>query len=848
MKRKRFKKKIFQQKIGKVFRAIFCIALVMALISTEGTNSFFSDSETTGISISAATLDMQLHSGQPNFSPETFANNLKPGDSLARDIYIGKTDSSLPFRYGAVVSKDDSCDMNLFNSLKLQVYYNFYTEKQEDSTDHQNRTMISLYNGNLSDFVLDQDNLQIPNENAHFDNKFYEENEHWLYFNISLPSDTAENVQMKNCNFNFNFKAWQTSNNNETIGFSDEELISNKISTGMWIAPETPTPLGWNVRSKSENSNETPTDIACGGITNGDFPTKGDGKVAFIWEEISYAGFDVSYEKQWLRPEKNPNIESNWEGHEMWETSFTDFRNFGSATGAEGLWHNRIRSVISTGDNDTMNLHSDWSAPCGIIYDRTAPKVTITNPNEQEPISGTVEIKGSVVDQNPHHYWLVIENANGTKIAGPETVNETESFTGKDLFTWDTTDVADGLYTIKLEARDQADNKIPNQSPVISDPDDENDSVDWIVVEVKNEEDITPPTNNTDEIQPGDVIINEVMWMGSEDKDNLRYDGTNDQWIELRNVSGRDLHFKDFYLTYQKNSDSEVKLAKITNNRVVKDGEYFLLAKYNKANSAMDIQRDNNETGASDDDMSEFEYEKFQIKLYTDDSKEVLIDTAGDGTQEPTKGDKDNFYSMERNNIPSDGANYDNWYTCLDSDSTNLYWDKDRDERGTPGHKNLSKNDPTSPDYDPNFQEHEKDTNINQANLNQTTESENNEVQENQIDPNTEISNPVLIKENSVVTTEESQIEPETKNDENETSSDDTEDSTKKESPIETEETLEEIGKEKEEAEAEKLVAEKKEAEEKKKAEEDQKKKEAVLAKQEEEELAKKEADDDSEE
>lgn len=198
-------------------------------------------------------------------------------------------------------------------------------------------------------------------------------------------------------------------------------------------------------------------------------------------------------------------------------------------------------------------------------------------------------------------------------------------------------------------------------------------------------------------IKAGEMIINEVMWMGSKDRDGLRYDGEDDQWVELKNVSGRDLHLKGLYLTYKKNSGSEVKLARITNNRVVKDGEYFLIAKYNEKNSAIEnIQRDNNETG-SDDDMANFEYEKFQIKLYRDDSKKVLIDTAGDGTQEPKEGNKDHFYSMAREKNFSDGSDYDNWYTCLDASSTSLYWDFGRTERGTPGHKNLSQNDPISP-------------------------------------------------------------------------------------------------------------------------------------------------------
>jgi len=90
--------------------------------------------------------------------------------------------------------------------------------------------------------------------------------------------------------------------------------------------------------------------------------------------------------------------------------------------------------------------------------DTTAPVVEITNP-AGGLISGSVDIRGSVTDLNPHHYYLVIQNSSGTKVAGPGTVNDASSFTDKLFFTWNTASVADGNYTIKLEARDTFNNK-----------------------------------------------------------------------------------------------------------------------------------------------------------------------------------------------------------------------------------------------------------------------------------------------------------------------------------------------------------------------------------------------------
>lgn len=321
--------------------------------------------------------------------------------------------------------------------------------------------------------------------------------------------------------------------------------------------------------------------------------------------------------------------------------------------------------------------NSDWKS--NIVsgqfkVDTQCPFVKITNPDGGDILSGAVEIRGTVTDANPHHYWLVIENSSGTKIAGPGTVNYSNSFTDKKFFDWDTTAVADGNYKIKLEARDAAGNKCPDLAPVPSDPNNPDDSMDWISVTV----------NNTS-VKAGDVVINEVMWMGSKDK-------TKDQWIELKNVSGHDLHLNDWYLTYKSDAENENELYEIKDNRIIKSGEYVLISYYSKSKSAINVNPDYNIDKI-------FDYNKFQIKLYTDSTRSFLVDVAGSGNTEPTKGDKSNFYSMERNDTPGDGKNYDNWHTCLDATSTDLYWDSGRTERGTPGYDNLSENDPTADDY-----------------------------------------------------------------------------------------------------------------------------------------------------
>jgi len=135
------------------------------------------------------------------------------------------------------------------------------------------------------------------------------------------------------------------------------------------------------------------------------------------------------------------------------------------------------------------DLAGNWARTPGeikVTVDNNAPDVTITNPGDDSIVSGVVDVRGSVTDANPHHYWLVIQNSLGVKVAGPGTVNKTESFTDIHLLNWDTTLIPDGDYTIKLEARDAANNK-------------DSGSVDWHDITVKNVPDpIGPPIDKNE--------------------------------------------------------------------------------------------------------------------------------------------------------------------------------------------------------------------------------------------------------------------------------------------------------------------------------------------------------------
>jgi hypothetical protein len=250
-------------------------------------------------------------------------------------------------------------------------------------------------------------------------------------------------------------------------GFVTENLAQVSVTIDN-TAPESPIDLGFNVPPGDYSEPRPGVDIACGGYTN-------QNQISHHWTDTSASGA-TEYIRQWQYPGSGV-----WSGAEPWVTPYTNYRSFGGGSGSEGLWNVRVQA------KDTAGNFSEFSDGCSVTYDVTPPVVEITSPTATV-LSGNVPIIGSVTDDNPHHYWLVIENSGGTVVAGPGVVNDATSFTDKHFFDWDTSLIPGGTYTIKLEARDAANNKDPDLS------------VEWLEVTVDNTSpsipEITLPANN----------------------------------------------------------------------------------------------------------------------------------------------------------------------------------------------------------------------------------------------------------------------------------------------------------------------------------------------------------------
>lgn len=112
------------------------------------------------------------------------------------------------------------------------------------------------------------------------------------------------------------------------------------------------------------------------------------------------------------------------------------------------------------------DMNHDWRSMVvsqDFKVDTKCPVVRLHEPDDGDVLDGTgnVDIRVSLSDENPDHYWLVIQK-DGKTVAGLNTVDDTHEIDDKVVYTWNisnATKFPDGNYVIKFEARDQANNK-----------------------------------------------------------------------------------------------------------------------------------------------------------------------------------------------------------------------------------------------------------------------------------------------------------------------------------------------------------------------------------------------------
>jgi len=216
---------------------LLALFLVLSLPKIGVTGSYFIDTQSLmGNTVSTSVLDLTLRSGQNNFVPAGKAGNMKPGDSVARDIYVGKTNQSVNLKHN-VSYEYVSGDSDFCQQLQLRVWYDHY-HCDPAGGYVACRDMRLKYSGSLAALteVRDSD-FVIVHPDDFFDTDFSDGTEQWFYYSLSLPADTDSSFQNKTCQFNLKFKSWQE-NSDGSWGFCDEETLVNNLQTGDWTAPE----------------------------------------------------------------------------------------------------------------------------------------------------------------------------------------------------------------------------------------------------------------------------------------------------------------------------------------------------------------------------------------------------------------------------------------------------------------------------------------------------------------------------------------------------------------------------------------------------------------------------------
>jgi hypothetical protein len=180
----------------------------------------------------------------------------------------------------------------------------------------------------------------------------------------------------------------------------------------------------------------------------------------------------------------------------------------------------------------------------------------------------------------------------------------------------------------------------------------------------------------------GDVVINELMWMGT----TL---SAADEFLELRNMTDQDIDLTDWTISGAGTSGSTLTLPL---GAVIPAHGYFLISNFDPADPLSQLS----ETAVIPDWVTtSLALYNSDIQLILQDDSGFTIDIADDGVGPPFAGLYDStnsfYYSMERNHQPGDGTQASNWHTIFaDSAEMQAYWDSGALEKGTPGGHNLS--------------------------------------------------------------------------------------------------------------------------------------------------------------
>ncbi len=186
---------------------------------------------------------------------------------------------------------------------------------------------------------------------------------------------------------------------------------------------------------------------------------------------------------------------------------------------------------------------------------------------------------------------------------------------------------------------------------------------------------------DTSSDEEGDVVINEIMWMGSlEDSD--------DEWIELRNMTNHEIDLSNWDIQYAGSGKSGH--VEIPHGYSIKAKDYFLITAKREENTEInlkdDLDKDEGYTHVSGMNLKN----SGEPLILKDKNKNVIDEIWKDSTWPAGWHGTILHMSMERDSNPGDGTKASNWNTCTNKKCNDKdYWRKEGANFGTPGKKNL---------------------------------------------------------------------------------------------------------------------------------------------------------------
>lgn len=232
------------------------------------------------------------------------------------------------------------------------------------------------------------------------------------------------------------------------------------------------------------------------------------------------------------------------------------------------------------------------------------------------------------------------------------------------------------------------------------------------------------------EAEKGDVVINELMWMG-------RFDDNDDEWIELRNMTDEEIDISGWRILGGGTGSGEKAHIQIPNGYAIEKNGYFLITKKKwdktEINLSEDLDKNEGMTNVAGMDLK-----NSGEKLVLEDNNKKNIDTAWkDGLYWP-----DGWHgiflhmSMARDEKPGDGDSDSDWHTCICHECNGKdYWRHEGLNFGTPGKKNSSKRNSSDPGSNPEMMERDfvadedgKEDGINDESKNEEIQDADNSV------------------------------------------------------------------------------------------------------------------------